>query len=49
MHEKYNDMWLVELLYDDLVAWNDWFVRERMFGPLGIVSLGSDTISGYTE
>lgn len=49
MHQKYNDTWLVDLLYDDLVAWNDWFVRERMFGPLGIVSLGSDTIAGYTE
>jgi len=49
MYNKYKDMWLVELLYPDLVAWNDWFVSSRMFGPLGIVSLGSDTISGYSD
>ena len=30
-------------------SWNDWFVKERMLGPLGIVSLGSDTIDGYTD
>ena len=49
MYKKYNDTWLVELLYDDLVAWNSWFVAERMLGPLGLVSLGSDTIDGYTD
>ena len=49
MYKKYNDTWLVELLYDDLVAWNSWFVDERMLGPLGLVSLGSDTIDGYTD
>lgn len=27
----------------------DWFVAERMLGPLGIVSLGSDTIDGYVD
>ena len=49
MYSKYKDLWLVDLLFDDLMAWNDWFVEERMFGPLGIVSLGSDTISGYKD
>ena len=49
MYKKFNDTWIVDLLYDDLVAWNDWFVEERMLGPLGIVSLGSDTIDGYTD
>ena len=33
MHNKFKDVWIVELLFDDLLAWNDWFVAERMFGP----------------
>ena len=49
IHTKYNDTWLVELLYDDLKLWNDWFVGNRAFGPLGIISLGSDTIDGYQD
>lgn len=49
LFKKYNDTWIVELLYDDLMEWNAWFVEERMFGPLGIISLGSDTISGYSD
>lgn len=49
MYKKYNDTWLVELLYDDLVAWSDFFVAERTLGPLGIISLGSDTIDGYHD
>jgi putative isomerase len=49
MYKKFKDEWIVELLFDDLLAWNDWFVAERMLGPLGIVSLGSDTIDGYVD
>ena len=49
MYNKFKDLWIVELLFDDLLAWNDWFVAERMLGPLGIVSLGSDTIDGYKD
>ena len=25
MHGKYGDDWLVELLFDDLLRWSDWF------------------------
>ena len=25
MHGKYGDGWLVELLFDDLLRWSDWF------------------------
>jgi len=49
IHAKYRDLWLVELLFDDLLRWNDWFIAARTFGPLGLVSLGSDHIDGYTE
>lgn len=40
---------LVELLFDDLLEWNDWFFSSRTLGPLGIISLGSDTIDGYKD
>ena len=44
MHAKYREPWLVALLFDDLLAWNDWMATDRALGPLGLVSLGSDTI-----
>lgn len=49
LFKKFNDTWIVELLYDDLLEWNNWFVEERMLGPLGLISLGSDSIAGYTD
>ena len=50
MHNKYpGETWLVRLLFDDLLGWNDWMARARTLGPLGIVSLGSDTIDGYGD
>ena len=41
--------WLTSLLFDDLLKWNDWIAEARTLGPLGLVSLGSDTISGFHE
>lgn len=41
MFKKYNDTWLVELLFDDLYDWNKWFVAERTLAPLNITCLGS--------
>ena len=26
MYKKFKDLWIVELLFDDLLAWNDWCV-----------------------
>jgi hypothetical protein len=51
MHNRYGEeaTWLVELLFADLLAWNDWMAGARTLGPLGIVSLGSDTISGFHD
>eukprot|EP00039_Didymoeca_costata_P002667 m.61818 g.61818 ORF g.61818 m.61818 type:complete len:831 (-) comp11450_c0_seq2:48-2540(-) len=49
IYNKFKDKWLVELLFDDLVAWNDWFLRERTLGPLGLVSLGSDSYPLFNE
>jgi len=41
MYEKYGDLWLVELLFDDLYDWNQWFHQERRLPPLNITCLGS--------
>ena len=37
--ERWGDAWLVELLIDDLIDWNDWFYRRRILD--GLVALGS--------
>lgn len=49
MYRKYKDAWLVELLFDDLLTWNNFLAESRTLGPLGLVSLGSDTIDGYGD
>jgi hypothetical protein len=47
IHNRYprDTQWLVELLYDDLFAWHDWFYRRRRLQPLGLITLGSDPIN----
>ena len=42
LHARYNDDWLVHLLYDDAAAWINWFWRTRRLAPLQLVALGSD-------
>jgi len=49
LFKKYNDVWLVDLLFDDLLSWNDWLLQQRTLGPLGLVSLGSNKIDGYGD
>lgn len=34
-------IWLVELLFDDLLDWNNWSLRERTMEPLGLIVLGT--------
>jgi putative isomerase len=34
--------WLIDLLLDDLVDWNDWFWRKRTIEPLNLITLGSN-------
>ena len=33
--------WVVEALFDDLLDWNDWFLRKRLKPPLNMVALGT--------
>jgi hypothetical protein len=57
VHEIYkrhgNDvLWVVELLFNDLLGWHEWFIRRRTLQPLGLICLGSDPInvsSGYGD
>jgi putative isomerase len=41
LYRKYKDTWIVEALWEDLVEWNDWFMRERLLEPLGLIGLRS--------
>lgn len=49
MYRKYGDEWLVELLFDDLLGWSDWFARERVLQPAGMIALGSSFIDGHAD
>ena len=42
MFRKYNESWVVELLFADLLDWNNWFERARRLPPLNIIALGSE-------
>ena len=33
--------WVVETVFDDLLDWNDWFLRKRLKDPLKLVALGT--------
>eukprot|EP00750_Incisomonas_marina_P011382 INCI16371.1.p1 GENE.INCI16371.1~~INCI16371.1.p1 ORF type:complete len:914 (-),score=108.51 INCI16371.1:2333-5074(-) len=33
--------WVVEVVFDDLVDWSDWFIRKRLHPTLNLVALGS--------
>jgi len=46
LFNKYKDKWLVELLFDSLVQWNDWFFADRLQEPEGLIALGSDPTYG---
>jgi hypothetical protein len=47
IYKRYKDevKWVVELLFDDLYGWHEWFVRRRVLEPLGLICLGSDPIN----
>lgn len=41
LFRKYQDTWIVDALFDDLLDWNNWFVDNRILLPKGLVGLGS--------
>ena len=42
IYQRWGDRWLVELLFDDLLDWSDWFAANRLLAPLNITALGGD-------
>jgi len=46
LYNKFGDRWLVELLFDDLLDWHDWFVAFRVLQPAGLLCLGSNSVEG---
>ena len=46
MYTKYKDEWIVELLFDDLLDWSNWFLRARVLPPAGLISLGGNGMQG---
>jgi Trehalase len=33
--------WVVDVVFDDLLDWNDWFLRKRIKPPLDMIALGA--------
>ena len=34
--------WVVKVVFNDLLDWNDWFIRKRLKPPLMMVALGRE-------
>ena len=45
LYEKFSDEWIVELLFDDLLAWANWVALRRTEGPSNLVVIGSDHVA----
>ena len=41
IYRKYKETWPIEVVFDDLLDWNDWFLRKRVLQPAGLIALGS--------
>lgn len=41
LFRKFGDKWMVEVVFDDLLDWSDWFMRTRLLAPAGLIALGS--------
>ena len=44
-YRKFKEIRLLELLYDDLLTWNDWALAKRALQPGGLISVGSDVVT----
>jgi len=41
LYKRHGDKWMVELLFQDLLDWSNWFMRRRRLPPLDLIALGS--------
>lgn len=42
LYRKFQDNWLIELLFDDVLGWHEWFWRRRRLPPANLICLGDD-------
>ena len=52
LHEtfkRWQEPWIVDLLFDDCYDWTQWFFRRREDAPLGLIVLGSDKIADTSD
>jgi hypothetical protein len=47
LYKKWGDRWVVELLFDDLLDWSNWFIRRRLLPPLDLGSAGRGVKGGF--
>lgn len=47
IYRRYRETWFLEMLYDDLLAWNRWFAAHRTL-PDGTLTWGSDPYQPVT-
>jgi putative isomerase len=41
LFRKYNDTWAVEVVFNDLLDWNNWIHSRRVLQPAGLIALGT--------
>ena len=41
LYNRFHDKWFLEVIFDDMLDWSNWFLRERTLAPLDMVCLGS--------
>ena len=41
LYARFPETWFLEVVFDDLLDWSNWFLRERLLEPLNMVCLGS--------
>lgn len=43
-YKRFQDLWIVKLLFEDLLHWNLWAYERRIEGPMGLIGLGSEDV-----
>ena len=55
LHSKYKGSvaldvtWVVKLVLQDLLDWQEWTVKARVLQPLGLLAHGSNAVSGFGD
>ena len=41
LFKKFGETWPIEVVFDDLLDWQNWFLKNRVLAPAGLIALGS--------